>query len=118
MFAALTVVRLREAVSAVAGLTETKSWVSPDGVQPTDLPLAKAVEKVLGSMQVILQKTLEQRDRVLGQYTEEEINGERGKVIKARAAEVRLVRNLKDLRPTEGSAFKAEAVELGIRADG
>lgn len=45
MFAALMVVRLREAVWGVDGLRDVTSWRSPDNIKPTDLPLARATEK-------------------------------------------------------------------------
>ncbi|MCJ1310917.1 putative pyridoxal kinase [Agyrium rufum] len=66
MLAALLVVRLREAVLA-AGLDRTKSWVSPEDVQAVDLPLAKAAERVLGCMHIVLEKTMEsaRRDSVV-----------------------------------------------------
>jgi pyridoxine kinase len=62
MFAALTVPRLLEAVSqAPAGqnLANTASWRSPDDVRAEDLPLARACQKVLASMQAVLAKTAE-----------------------------------------------------------
>ena len=65
MFAALTVARLSEAVSAVDGLRATKSWVSPDDVAATDLPLASSTVKVLSSMHSVLERTLESRDAEL-----------------------------------------------------
>src|SRR5438477_8923301 len=40
MFAALILVRLREAVSKTPGLANTAAWLSPDDVEATDLPLA------------------------------------------------------------------------------
>ncbi|KKA22873.1 Pyridoxal kinase [Rasamsonia emersonii CBS 393.64] len=68
MFAALTVARLREAVFAAdadPALRNTRSWVSPDDVPATELPLAKATEKVLASMHSVLEKTLEARNAEL-----------------------------------------------------
>lgn len=104
MFAALTVVRLREAITA-AGLGRTKSWVSPDDVQAVDLPLAKAAEKVLGSMQSVLQKTKTSRDEALkgkagppGLIDNEGGSEKRMHLRRTKAAEVMLVRNLEDLR--------------------
>ena len=104
MFAALTVVRLREAVTE-ANLSGTKSWVPANNVKATDLPLAKAAEKVIGSMHAILMKTKEARDQEL-----EGMGGplgvmEKGKdsenrlvLRRTKAAEVRVVRCLEDLR--------------------
>jgi pyridoxine kinase len=61
MFAALTVPRLIEAVRASStsslDLSSRASWQSPDEVPANDLPLAKACQKVLASMQSILAKT-------------------------------------------------------------
>lgn len=106
MFAALTVARLREATTA-AGLDKVKSWRSPDEVAAAGLPLAKAAEKVLGSMHSILLKTKKVRDEALVEMKkpfplEEGSPGEeaekRLRLRMVKAAEVRVVRNLEDLR--------------------
>ena len=104
MFAALTVVRLREAV-AEADLIGTKSWISSDDVKATNLPLAKATEKVIGSMHAILVKTEEAKDRELegmggplGIMEKEKDSDKRLGLRRTRAAEVRVVRCLEDLR--------------------
>ena len=60
MFAALTVVRMRQAI-VEAGLENTPSWLSDDSIDPVDLPLAKAVEMVLASIHTVLSKTGETR---------------------------------------------------------
>lgn len=110
MFAALTVARLREAVFAAGpDLRTTKSWVSPDSVQATDLPLAKATVKVLASMHSVLEKTLEARDAELAATAQEvsvsaasgendEEKRKRDYLRHTKATEVRLVRNVKYLR--------------------
>ena len=110
MFAALTVARLREAVFAAGpDLRTTKSWVSPDSVQATDLPLAKAAVKVLSSMHSVLQKTLEARNAELAGIaaaaaeTQSAAVSEQEKqkeelLRNSKAAEVRLIRNVKFLR--------------------
>lgn len=113
MFAALTVVRLREAVSE-KGLFGTASWRSPDGVDALDLPLARATEKVLGSMHKILEKTKLARDveveKMSGpQGALEKDSEKRLHLRKTKAAEVRLVRNLPDLREPE-VRFRAQAL--------
>ncbi|CAP69428.1 uncharacterized protein PODANS_1_10920, partial [Podospora anserina S mat+] len=64
MFAALMVVRMREAVcdastSTEPGLDTRRSWLSEDGVGALELPLARAAERVLGSMHEVLAKTAE-----------------------------------------------------------
>ena len=113
-FAALTVVRLREAVTA-ADLSKMKSWLSPDDVETLDLPLTKAVEKVLASMHSVLEKTKVARDQALediGGIMEQEKDSEkRMHLRKTKAAEVRLVRNLKDLREPR-VIFKAETLDM------
>lgn len=118
MFAALTVVRLREAVTET-NLNGTKSWVSPDDVKAVDLPLAKAAEKVLGSMHTVLTKTKEARDKELegmsgplGVLEKEKDSEKRIWLRKTKAAEVKVTRCLRDLRePT--LKWKAEAWEDG-----
>ncbi|KAL8963611.1 MAG: hypothetical protein Q9193_000154 [Seirophora villosa] len=114
MFAALIVVRLREAVSQEE-LFGTKSWRSPDNVGAPDLPLAKATEKVLGSMHAVLAKTKVARDAELekmsGPQGAFEKDGEkRLHLRKTKAAEVRLVRNLQDLIEPDVK-FQAQALE-------
>jgi pyridoxine kinase len=106
MFAALTVVRMREAIMAAPGLKETPSWISSDDVAPTELPLAKAAEKVLGSMHEVLEKTSRQMEEEM-QRVKGEIEGlglgqddrsRRLHLLQSRANELRLVRNLESLR--------------------
>lgn len=105
MFGALMVVRLREAVGE-AGLTGRPSWLSDDGVAPTELPLAKAARKVLASMHEVLARTAEGMARVV-ERTEKEIGGEgqidekRAHLVKSKAAELQLVRNLSCLQAPE-----------------
>lgn len=119
MFAALTVARLREAVidNADTNLRNKKSWVSDDAVPPTELPLAKAMGKVLSSMHHILQRTMAARDAELARYIPDEEDTEAFKELKGeerqaalkkrrflretKAAEVRLVRNARFLRQPE-----------------
>jgi pyridoxine kinase len=103
MFAALTVARLSEAV-ADCDLRTTKSWVSPDEVAATDLPLAKATVKVLSSMHSVLEKTLESREAELAievpdvEGLGQEERQKREYLRRTKAAEVRLVRNTSVLR--------------------
>jgi len=115
MFAALTVVRLREAVTQ-AELGGVKSWISPNGVGATELPLAMAAERVLGSMHAILEKTKEARDEELANMSgplgamEKEKESEKRKGLRrTKAAEVRVVRCVGDLREP---ATKWKAVAL------
>ncbi|KAI9803503.1 MAG: hypothetical protein M1825_001846 [Sarcosagium campestre] len=111
MFAALTLVRLREEASS-AGLLRTKSWLSPDDVTSSQLPLAKAAEKVLASMQTVLTKTKQARDSTLegmagplGTLEKEADSEKRMHLRRTKAAEVRLVRNLDDLRNPQVVSF-------------
>ena len=119
MFAGLMVARLREEVAA-ADLMENAAWSSPDNVAPTDLPLAKATVKVLSSMNSVLQKTMEARNKEMevyekqdvgmgpggrmsidpqpeGEYGAQEDEERRKFLARTKAAEVRAVRNARDL---------------------
>lgn len=109
MFAALMLVRLREAVYNTEGLMEIKSWVSGDEVEATELPLAKACEKVLASMHEVLSRTKVKRDQELEKYKDMDWEGEekQKRLVESKAAEVRLVRNLDCLRHPEVK-FRAE----------
>jgi len=127
MFAALTVVRFREACLH-AGLLGKKSWMSGDEVAAVELPLARACEKVLSSMQVVLEKTVKARDEAMRQFDEEggktdnvgvgvegvnggDSEGKKRYLAETKAAEIRVVRNVADLRSPEVK-FKATAVEV------
>jgi pyridoxine kinase len=113
MFAALMLVRLREAVFETEGLSDKVSWISEDNVEAIDLPLAKATEKVLASMNIVLTKTKESRDAEMEKY-EARVKGrgedeKRFHLVKSKAAEVRLIRNLEALKNPEVK-FRAEVV--------
>lgn len=124
MFAALTVARLREAVFA-AELQHTASWKSPDDVLAPELPLAKATEKVLASMQAVLAKTAAYCDEEMRLFDAEEARegcgtGEEAGEERAmrrhlrltRASEVRVARNIADLvSPEHVERFRAGAVD-------
>ncbi|KAK3336569.1 Ribokinase-like protein, partial [Cercophora scortea] len=109
MFAALMVVRMREAVwKTAAGLMSTPSWRSDDTVDALDLPLARAAEKVLASMHEVLAKTSEAMDAKMKRVPAEVLRGA-GKegheaedktlhLLKSKAAELRLVRHVDSLR--------------------
>lgn len=119
MFAALMVARLREAVAA-AGVQDTSRWKSGDDVPATELPLARACEKVLASMSSVLEKTARARDEVVRkEEEEEEMKGPEGAeererwrhLRRTRAAEVRVVRNARDLRePVDLEKFRAREI--------
>ncbi|EZF29807.1 pyridoxal kinase [Trichophyton interdigitale MR816] len=116
MFGALMVGRLREAVfNDSPALRETASWISPDNVATTDLPLAKATEKVLASMHTVLEKTMIARNEELARYQNEDERNDvefahlpeeerkaalekRARLRASKAAEVRLVRNVEHVR--------------------
>jgi pyridoxine kinase len=125
MFAALIVVRLREAAAAT-GLLNTASWRSPDNVPAVETPLARAAEKVLASMQAVLGKTYEAykeeipkieaaSDRAGCGEGEDAIQAEEKKkhLKKTKAAEVRVVRNVQDLlNPPDVDRYKAQALDV------
>ena len=125
MFAALMVARLREAVFA-AELQHTASWKSPDDVPAPELPLAKATEKVLASMQAVLAKTaaycdedmrlFDAEERREGCGTGEEAGEERAMrrhLRLTRASEVRVARNIADLvSPKHVERFRVRTVDV------
>jgi pyridoxine kinase len=110
MFGALMVVRMREAVTSSAGTQHTASWLSPDDIAPTDLPLARAAEKVLASMHEVLAQTCEHIDSGLSAAVsrlasrrgvgEDVVRAESDTMhlLRSRAAELKLTRNLACLR--------------------
>ena len=123
MFSALMVVRLREAV-AHANLQSRKSWVSADETGAMELPLAKAAEKVLGSMHAVLTKTKEARDHELegmggplGAMEKEKDSEKRLGLRRTKAAEVKIVRCLGDLKDPVLD-WKAEALDVGLDEGG
>ncbi|WEW58761.1 Putative pyridoxal kinase [Emydomyces testavorans] len=128
MFAALMVGRLREAVFAAEPTTpplhETPSWVSPDHISATHLPLAKATERILASMNAILERTMAARTEELDKYRKENEGDpsvahlseaerkaaaeKRAHLRQTKAAEVRLVRNVNLLVNPEIRYFAEE----------
>jgi pyridoxine kinase len=131
MFAALTIPRLIEAVhnASTPDLKTRPSWRSPDDVPPEELPLAKAVQKVLASMQSILGKTTEKCKEVMEAYDKraekegcgsgDEDNEDREKrrhLALMNASEVKVVRFVKDIvDPPNLERFKPKAVEEGSK---
>ena len=118
MFAASLVARLRQAAKQ-AGVIDKASWRSPDGVEGPDLPLAKATERVLASMNAILRDTAEHYQAAAKKIDEElsNLQGEEKDVQRhlrlTKAAEVRVVRNARLLLdPPDLGMFKAQAVEV------
>ncbi|KAI1436742.1 Ribokinase-like protein [Xylaria sp. CBS 124048] len=121
MFGALMVVRMREAIaySADETLQHTASWLSPDDVAPTDLPLARAAEKVLASMHEVLERTCEKIPSYLSAAikrtaarkgtSEDAVRADHDtmRLLKSQAAELKITRNLDCLRaPT--AQYRAE----------
>ncbi|KAI1334762.1 Ribokinase-like protein [Xylariaceae sp. FL0016] len=131
MFAALMVVRMREAVFGKTGAGSSRvnsetdpgasdgarnhhdvrgvpSWLSPDDVDALDLPLARAAEKVLASMHEVLARTCEAmgpellgaRARLAARrgIAEDELDEKTLHLLRSRAAELKLSRNLACLR--------------------
>jgi pyridoxine kinase len=108
MFAASLVARLREKCGE-EGLLEMKAWASDDEAKAEELPLARACEKVLSSMQMVLEKTMKARDREMERYErqgggtgtvegDQSTNEEtRRYLAQTKAAEVRIVKNWRDL---------------------
>jgi len=126
MFAALTIPRLIEAVhsSSIPDLSSRPSWRSPDDVPAAELPLAKACQKVLASMQAILNKTTvtcQERMKVYDARAAKEGCGEgveaEADIAKRRhlalmnASEVTVVRHVKELiDPPNLDRFKPRSV--------
>lgn len=108
MFSALTLVRFREAVCEIPGLTQISNWLSIDSVRSIDLPLAKATEKSLASMHEILAISKTSRDIEMTEYYNKiggieaananESASKNHRAALAKAAEVRIVRNIQRLK--------------------
>ncbi|KIW25352.1 pyridoxal kinase, variant 1 [Cladophialophora immunda] len=124
MFAALMVARLREACAQM-NLLDRPSWMPDDDVEAVDLPLAKATEKVLNSMHMILEKTIAARNEemtMFGRSPGASVGGVEGEgetvseskrrfLAENKAAEVRVVRNAKDLVLPE-DRYRAQAMDV------
>lgn len=131
MFAALTVPRLIEAAHATStsevNLLNKPSWRSPDDVPADELPLAKACQKVLASMQAVLAKTTEVCNEKMKAYdarAEKEGRGsgdeadqeseQRRHLALMNASEVKVVRHVKELLdPPDLERFKPQRVGEG-----
>ncbi|KAK3111944.1 putative pyridoxal kinase [Teratosphaeriaceae sp. CCFEE 6253] len=127
MFASLMVARLRQAAEDAQVLGQP-NWRSPDDVASPDLPLASAAEKVLASMHAALKDTAARYEAVaetLKEKQQTDLDEGRSEaasdeketqrhLILTRAAEVRVVRNVKALvSPPDLENFKAQAVDVG-----
>ncbi|KAF3192023.1 putative pyridoxal kinase [Orbilia oligospora] len=114
MFASLLVSRFRHA-AADAGLLETPSWMSSDNVTATELPLARAAEMVLASMDKVLKKTGIERDRKVKSLDEDD-HGNDAQLKRARymrAAELRLVSCVDEIR-SPVVKYRAKKFEDGV----
>ncbi|PNY28166.1 pyridoxal kinase [Tolypocladium capitatum] len=114
MFGALITMRMREAVEKVPGLSRRPNWLSDDNTPALELPLAKALEKVLASMHQVLSRTRDGMaavvERTSAAMTEEDKGDEKkAHFVKTKAAELQLVRNLDCLR-TPVVEFMAKAI--------
>jgi len=115
MFAALSVARFRQAATE-AGLLNQKSWMSADEVNASELPLARAAELVLDSMDRVLKTTGEERDRrrqVLDEEDEAKGGGDVDGMKRVRymkAAELCLVQSWKEIKEP---SVRYKAVEFG-----
>jgi pyridoxine kinase len=103
MFAALMVVRMREAVAAGSSpeLAHRPSWLSDDDVSALDLPLARAAEKVLATMHEVLSRTRERMEgiaRSAPEVGEADDDEKKRWLQKTKAAELQLVRHPECLR--------------------
>lgn len=123
MFAALMVARLR-AEAMAAGIQGTRGWRSPDEVSATELPLAKAAEKVLASMQVVLGRTYDAMKGIdfdaeasgLGEGEEDRAGTElKQHLARTKAAEVKVVKNVEVLKtPPQEELQRLKATEIVI----
>lgn len=114
MFGALITSRMREAVEQVPGLSQRPNWLSDDSTPVLELPLAKAIEKVLASMHEVLSKTRDGMaavmERTRATMTEQDKSDDKkAHFVQTKAAELQLVRNLDCLR-TPAVEFKAKAI--------
>ncbi|KAF1911646.1 Ribokinase-like protein [Ampelomyces quisqualis] len=129
MFAALIIPRLIEAVQAVPELSSKASWRSPDDVPAEELPLAKAAQKVLASMQAVLARTTETCQESMKAYdaraakdgctdgddAEEETITRRHLAL-VNASEVKVVRYVKELLdPPDLERFRPRAIREGAQ---
>lgn len=111
MFAALMVVRMRQAVTEAseAGLGSRAAWLSNDSVDALDLPLARAAEKVLASMHEVLDATCRSMQTEVKKVESEiaQADEKRMHLVRSKAAELRLVRHLGSLREPK-ALFRAQ----------
>ena len=119
MFAALMAVRLREAAVEGGVADKGRSWAPEDGVEATELPLAKAAGKVLASMYAILVKTAKRTEEELSRGEVMVREGEDQKkaehLRRTKASEVRVVNFAEELKkpPVDGfEGVKFDALDV------
>jgi pyridoxine kinase len=116
-FAALMTARLRDEAEK-SGVIGVNGWLSPDGVPELDLPLAKAAQLVVASMQAVLSKTWKNyravKDaEVVDDSGEEWERSRRLRLMKA--IELRIVGNVHDLlNPPNKEEYQAKTIESHI----
>jgi len=124
MFAALLVARLREEAMR-ADVLQKRGWVSDDDVDAIDLPLAKAAQKAVATMQAVLKKTYDsylqdkyviekeaKREEDEGREDDEEI-AKLKHLRSMRAVELKVVRNVGDLvNPPNINKIKVHGLEV------
>ncbi|KOS16745.1 putative pyridoxal kinase [Escovopsis weberi] len=118
MFGALITVRMREAVDTVPGLAGRASWLPADDVPATELPLAKASEKVLASMHEVLTRTRDGMEAVAqrtwaGLPPRDSEDEQKRHWVKSKSAELQLVANLDCLRWPDTTDYKARNMYNG-----
>jgi pyridoxine kinase len=124
MFAALVVARLRQTVDQ-AGVLDQAQWRSPDEVAASDLPLARATEKALASMNAVLENTAAHYAAVAASLESDPLmalpedspeeaiatNNMQRHLRLTHAAEVRVVQNTEALRnPPHPEDFRAHSL--------
>lgn len=110
MFAALMVVRMRQAVAQAGGeLGNKQSWLSEDSVDALDLPLARAAEMVLASMHEVLDATCKSMQAEVKRVESElaQPDEQRLHLARSKAAELKLVRHLGSLKEPR-ALFRAQ----------
>ena len=114
-FAALITARLREEAFR-ADLLNVNGWVSPDSVPNLDLPLAKAAELVVASMQALLSRTYQRYDKIRATEKEnntEEAHEKESHLKLTKAAELKVVGHVNDLtNPPNVDHYRVRSIDL------
>jgi pyridoxine kinase len=93
LFAALTLSILRKE-SAAMGLVEVQSWLPPDYIPALELPLTRSIERVLGSMHLVIEKTRQARDDMVQKESEGKImDPKEAHIRNTRRSELRLIQS-------------------------